>query len=87
VVAGVLAAAFRYAVVRSFWAASACGSATSVAPEFWTPGGKPITAVPGDSPISPDMTVEPVLVMVVPASIAKFDAVPRFTAVGAAKAG
>jgi hypothetical protein len=86
-VAGVLAAVFKNAVVRSFWAARAWASATSVVPELCTPGGKPVTAVPGAKPMSPEITVEPVLVIVVPASTAKLDAVPRLMAVGAAAAG
>jgi hypothetical protein len=44
------------------------------------PGGKPVTEVPGLSPRFPVITVEPVLVMVDPASSAKPSAAPRFIA-------
>jgi hypothetical protein len=40
------------------------------APELCTPGGKPVTAVPGESPMSPATTDGPVLVIVLPAKTA-----------------
>jgi hypothetical protein len=70
VVTGVRDAASRYAVVKSFWAIDATPSVTWVAPDDCTPGGKPINAVPGESPMSPEMTDGPVLVMVLPANTA-----------------
>ena len=51
-----------------------------------TPGGKPVTAVPGLRPRLPEMTEGPVLVTVLPASTAKEDVVPMFTAACAAEA-
>src|SRR3954463_8071934 len=48
------------------------------------PGGKPVTAVPGLTPRSPVMTLDPVLVTVDPPSTAKLCAVPRDGAVCAA---
>jgi hypothetical protein len=57
-------------------------------PELCTPGGKPVMEVPGLSPIFPEITDGPVLVIVEPASTAKDDAVPRPTvAVAAVAAG
>jgi hypothetical protein len=44
------------------------------------PGGNPVIDVPGLRPISPLIEVDPVLVMVDPASTAKFPATPRFIA-------
>jgi hypothetical protein len=43
------------------------------------PGGKPVTALPGLTPRSPEMTEGPVLVTVVPANTAKLLAVPNPT--------
>jgi hypothetical protein len=70
VVKGVRPAASRYAVVRSDFAAAAGPSVMCFAPELCTPGGKPVTAVPGESPMSPAMTEGPVLVIVLPAKTA-----------------
>jgi hypothetical protein len=50
------------------------------------PGGKPVTALPGLTPRSPEMIDGPVLVTVEPASTAKDDAVPNPTAGVAADA-
>jgi hypothetical protein len=47
------------------------------------PGGNPVAEVPGFKPRLPLITVDPVLVTVVPARTAKLDAVPKFTAVAA----
>ncbi len=55
-------------------------------PLVTTPGGKPVTAVPGLTPRSPEMTDGPVLVTVEPASTAKDVAVPKPTVDGAADA-
>ncbi len=55
-----------------------------------TPGGNPVTEVPGLSPRLPEIVEEPVLVTVVPARIAKVLAVPIGTDEGelvVAKAG
>jgi len=53
---------------------------------FTKPGGKPVTAVPGLTPRSPEITDGPVLVTVVPANTAKDVAVPSPTVGGAADA-
>lgn len=79
VLKGVRDAASKYAAVRSAWAISAGAFATFVTPELCTPGGKPETEVPGARPMSPAMTDEPVLVIVLPAKTAYADAVARFT--------
>jgi len=67
------------AAVRSSLAAAAMASARLKTP-INTPGGKPVTAVPGLKPTFPLTVLTPVLVMVDPASRAKLAAVPRFTA-------
>src|SRR5205807_6212713 len=46
---------------------------------FTTPGGNPVTAVPGLTPRSPVTIVAPVLVTVEPARTAKLAADPRAT--------
>ncbi len=86
VVKGVRAAASRYAAVKSLCALNAEPSVTCVTPEDCTPGGKPVIAVPGESPMFPEMTEAPVLVMALPAKTAYDAAVPRFTVVVAASA-
>lgn len=50
------------------------------------PGGKPVTAVPGESPRSPPITLGPVLVMALPARTENASAVPRPTLACAAEA-
>src|SRR4030081_691838 len=50
---------------------------------FTSPGGNPVTDVPGLSPTSPLMVVAPVFVTVDPARTAKLAAVPRGTGVAA----
>jgi len=50
-----------------------------VTPELCTPGGKPEIDVPGESPMSPEITDDPVFVIVLPARTAKLDAAPRPT--------
>jgi hypothetical protein len=72
-------AASLYAVVRSDWACSATASATCWVPLITVPGGKPVTAVPGLTPRSPETVVGPVLVTAWPANTAKDAAVPRPT--------
>ncbi len=57
-------AASLNAVVRSAWACFAVASAAWMVPLFTTPGGKPVTAVPGLTPKSPEITEAPVLVTV-----------------------
>src|ERR1035437_3143879 len=56
--------------VKAAWAWAAAPSALWIVPSA-IPGGNPVTAVPGDTPTSPDTTVEPVLVMVDPARTEK----------------
>jgi hypothetical protein len=73
-----------YAVVASVCALFACASAECIAPDITIPGGKPVTAVPGETPTSPVMTLGPVLVTVVPARTAKLSALPNEGATGAA---
>lgn len=85
-VAGVSPAAVLYAVVRSDWAIAATVVAAWMVPPVTTPGGNPVTAVPGLTPTSPLMRLRPVLVTVVPAITAKLLAVPRPTGVTAAPA-
>jgi hypothetical protein len=77
-------AATRYAAVAAFWAASDAASAASVVPET-VPGGKPVIdeAAPGDSPMSPVITEEPVLVMATPAITAYGAAAPKVGEVAA----
>lgn len=77
--AGVRPAASLYAVVRSFCACNATASATCCVPLITVPGGKPVTALPGLTPRSPEMIEGPVLVTVVPANTAKGVAVPNPT--------
>jgi hypothetical protein len=48
-----------------------------VLPGAITPGGKPVIAVPGLTPMSPEMTEAPVLVTVLDANTAKDPAVPK----------
>ena len=86
VVNGVRDAASMYAAVKSRCAPNAEASAVWVTPDDWIPGGKPVIAVPGERPMSPVITDEPVLVMALPANTAKVEAVPRFTFVVAAPA-
>jgi hypothetical protein len=83
---GVRPAASVYAVVRSDWACSATASATCWVPLITSPGGKPVTELPGLTPKSPDMTEAPVFVTVVPANTAKGVAVPKPTGGWAAEA-
>src|ERR1700709_410714 len=66
-----------YAVVRSFCACMATASLLWIAPPTMTPGGKPVTALPGLTPTLPLTVVAPVLVTVDPPSTPKFCAVPR----------
>jgi hypothetical protein len=54
------------AAVEDVCAASEAASAASVVPDT-RPGGKPVIAVPGERPTSPEITLGPVLVIVVPA--------------------
>jgi hypothetical protein len=86
VVAGIRPAASLYAVVRSDWACSATASAACCVPLITFPGGKPVIAVPGLTPRSPEMVEGPVLVTVVPANTAKDAAVPKPTGGCAAEA-
>jgi hypothetical protein len=86
-VTGVRPAASLYAVVRSDWACSATASAACWVPLTTCPGGKPVTALPGLTPKSPEMSDGPVLVTVVPANTAKLLAVPNPTGGWAANAG
>jgi len=72
-------AASLKAVVRSAWACFAVASAAWMVPLVTTPGGKPVTAVPGLTPKSPEITEAPVLVTVLPASTANGAAVPSPT--------
>jgi len=81
---GVRLAASTEAVPRSFSAVRATPLATYVEPVLCEPGGNPVIAVPGESPILPLIVVGPVLVIALPASTAKDDAVPRFTVAVAA---
>src|SRR5436305_4759117 len=66
-----------YATVRSFWACMATASLLWIAPPTMTPGGKPVTALPGLTPTLPLTVVAPVLVTVDPPRTPKFCAVPR----------
>jgi hypothetical protein len=86
-VKGVRPAASRYAAVVSFFACRATALVKSVEPELCTPGGKPVIEVPGLSPMSPEITEEPVLVMAEPATTANEVAVPRSTVGVAASTG
>jgi hypothetical protein len=54
----------------------------SVVPDT-VPGGKPVIDVPGDNPMSPEITDAPVLVIVDPARTAYGAAEPRLRAVAA----
>jgi hypothetical protein len=56
-------------------------------PPVTTPGGNPVTEVPGLTPTSPWIALASVLVTVVPARTAKVPAVPRPTGATAATAG
>jgi hypothetical protein len=67
---GVSPAATRYAAVRSDFAVPAGASSTCFTPELCVPGGNPVIAEPGASPMLPAMTEEPVLVIVPPARTA-----------------
>src|ERR1700722_15749751 len=73
-VVGALAASL-YAVTRSFFAWSATASVRCFV-LVTTPGGNPVSAVPGCRPSSPVTTVGPVLVIVDPPSTVKLSAVP-----------
>src|SRR5579859_1333299 len=64
-------AASRYPAVNAAWAWAAAPSALWIAPPA-SPGGNPVTAVPGLTPTSPETTVGPVLVTVDPARTEKF---------------
>jgi hypothetical protein len=66
------------AVVRSAWALLAVVSSTYDVP-LSVPGGKPVAALPGLKPKLPLIMLEPVFVIVDPASTAKLPAVPRPT--------
>ncbi len=83
---GVCAAAALYAVVRSDCAWAARALVICMLPFTTTPGGKPVTEVPGLKPRSPLMTLLPVFVTVVAPRTAKLLAVPRSTGPGAAPA-
>ena len=80
------AASALAAVVASACACWASASALWMVPLLTTPGGNPVTAVPGLTPRSPLIDEGPVLVTVEPASTAKLEAVPRPTAVASALA-
>ena len=71
-----------YAVVRSLCACAAVGVVRSM---VWgastTPGGKPVTAEPGQTPRLASRTVKPSLVTVLPANAPYRAASPRLTAV------
>jgi hypothetical protein len=69
VVKGVSPEATPKAAVEEVCAANDAASAAPVVPDA-RPGGNPVMDVPGDRPTSPVMTLEPVLVTVVPASTA-----------------
>jgi hypothetical protein len=71
--------------VRSVCACPATPSALCWVP-FTIPGGKPVTAVPGLTPRSPEIVEEPVLVTVELANTAKDFAVPKTTGACAAEA-
>jgi hypothetical protein len=75
-----------YAVVRSDCACTATASASCCVPSVITPGGKPVTDVPGLTPRSPETVDGPVLVTVEPAITANELAVPRPTEGCAAEA-
>jgi hypothetical protein len=74
-------AASLYAVVKSASACAATGSTCRV--PVIVPGGNPVTAVPGLTPISPVTAVAPLLVTVEPARTAKFAADSTLTTVRA----
>jgi hypothetical protein len=74
------------AVVSAAFAASAVASAAWMVPALTTPGGNPVTAVPGLTPRLPRTVDGPVLVTVVPASTAYPAADPRPTGGVAAEA-
>src|SRR5450759_1878144 len=61
-----------YASPASVWAIPATESPLCCGPD--TPGGKPVTALPGATPSRPVIQLGPVFVTVVPASTAKFPA-------------
>jgi len=82
VVNGVSPDATPKAAVEEVCAPSDAASAAFVVP-FTRPGGKPVIEVPGESPTSPVMTLGPVFVIVVPATIAYGVAAPRLTVVAA----
>ena len=65
-----------YAVAASVCACAATASAECIVPFITLPGGKPDTAVPGETPRSPLTTLLPVLVTVDPASTANVLAMP-----------
>ena len=58
-------------MVREFCAAAAVASAACIVPDTTTPGGKPVTELPGLTPRSPVIVLEPVLVTVEPPRTAK----------------
>src|SRR5579859_1010113 len=64
-------AASIYPAVKAACAWAAAPSALWIAPPA-SPGGNPVTAVPGLTPTSPEIVVAPVLVTVDPASTEKF---------------
>src|SRR5215210_7667959 len=73
-------------MTTSLWAPEATASVAWMIPPDTTPGGKPVTALPGLTPRSPLTLDAPVLVTVAPARTAKLAAVPRPTGACAALA-
>ncbi len=71
------------AVTKSFCACITVASLICCVP-FKVPGGNPVIEVLGLNPMSPLITLDPVLVMVEPARMAKLVADKRFTGVGTA---
>ena len=74
-------------MVSEACAACAVVFAASIDPPVISPGGKPVTALPGLTPTLPAICDVPVLVTVVPARTAKGAALPNATAVVEADAG
>lgn len=66
-----------YAVVTSACACIATASLACTVPFVTLPGGKPVIAVPGDTPRFPESIVGPVFVTVEPARAAKLLAVAK----------
>jgi len=74
-----------YAVVSASFGPSAAGGPKIEAGAVTSPGGKNVTAEPGETPTFPLITEGPVLVTVDPASTEKLVASP--SPIGAAEAG